>query len=267
MIEELRAAAGHIAGRAMGGAIIGAGVNGYEYSQTGAGFGGSFSMGESLVSGAAAGAIVGGVVGALGAKRVAQAAGARAAKAAAKKTAGATSKARVKFNSPAKRADSIINADRAAANDYRRSLNSQARRDGLNNLKNKFGNYLKTSTKTNPINPVKAIESKYGVNPRDTRSANEVAESRAAAAAQRAKIRRENDLFNQSMAAANSPRVDKRAELITKFTDLLRGQQERAPTTPNVFSFAPEKAAKSKPAPSGGKSNKMGNTRRKGARK
>lgn len=135
MIGEIRAAAGHIIGRVAGGAIVGAGVNGYEYSQTGAGFGGSFSMGESLVSGAAAGAIVGGVVGALGAKRVAQAAGARAAKAAAKKTAGATSKARVKFNSPAKRADSIINADRAAANDYRRSLNSKA-----------------TSTMTHPVN-------------------------------------------------------------------------------------------------------------------
>ncbi len=85
MLAEIRAAAGHIMGRAAGGALIGAGVNGYEYSQTGTGFGGSFSMGESLVSGAAAGAVIGGVVGALGAKRVAQAAGAKASKAAGKK--------------------------------------------------------------------------------------------------------------------------------------------------------------------------------------
>ena len=79
-VEQARVAAGHIMGRAAGGALIGAGVNGYEYSHTGTGFGGSFSMGESLVSGAAAGAIVGGVVGALGARRAAQSVTANAAK-------------------------------------------------------------------------------------------------------------------------------------------------------------------------------------------
>lgn len=58
-------------GRAAGGAVIGAGVNGYEYSQTGMGFGGSFSMAESVLSGAAIGAIGGGVVGGFGAKKAA----------------------------------------------------------------------------------------------------------------------------------------------------------------------------------------------------
>lgn len=68
MIEQSAAAAGHVLGRAAGGAVIGAGVNGYEYSQTGSGFGGSYSMAESVLSGAVAGAIGGGLVGSLGAK-------------------------------------------------------------------------------------------------------------------------------------------------------------------------------------------------------
>ena len=85
-VEQARVAAGHMLGRAAGGAIIGAGVNGYEYSQTGAGFGGAFSMGESLVSGAAAGAIAGGVVGGLGAR------------AAAKKVTASASKAQARYN-------------------------------------------------------------------------------------------------------------------------------------------------------------------------
>lgn len=67
-IEQARIAAGHVMGRAAGGAVIGAGVNGYEYSQTGMGFGGSFSMTESVLSGAVAGAIGGGLIGSLGAK-------------------------------------------------------------------------------------------------------------------------------------------------------------------------------------------------------
>lgn len=68
MMEQSAAAAGHVLGRAAGGAVIGAGVNGYEYSQTGMGFGGSFSMAESVLSGAVVGAIGGGLVGSLGAK-------------------------------------------------------------------------------------------------------------------------------------------------------------------------------------------------------
>ncbi len=68
MMEQSAAAAGHVLGRAAGGAVIGAGVNGYEYSQTGMGFGGSFSMAESVLSGAVAGAIGGGLIGSLGAK-------------------------------------------------------------------------------------------------------------------------------------------------------------------------------------------------------
>lgn len=71
-IEQARIGAGHVLGRAAGGAIIGAGVNGYEYSQTGMGFGGSFSMAESVLSGAVAGAIGGGLVGSLGAKSAAK---------------------------------------------------------------------------------------------------------------------------------------------------------------------------------------------------
>ena len=58
-------------GRAAGGAAIGAGINGYEYSQTGMGYGGSFSMAESVLSGAAVGAIGGGIVGGFGAKKAA----------------------------------------------------------------------------------------------------------------------------------------------------------------------------------------------------
>ena len=50
-VEQARVAAGHMLGRAAGGALVGAGVNGYEYSQTGTGFGGSFSMAESIVTG------------------------------------------------------------------------------------------------------------------------------------------------------------------------------------------------------------------------
>ncbi len=80
-LEQARVAAGHVLGRAAGGALIGAGVNGYEYSQTGTGFGGAFSMGESIVSGAAAGAIVGGVVGGLGARGAARRVTANATKA------------------------------------------------------------------------------------------------------------------------------------------------------------------------------------------
>lgn len=68
LIGKGRTGLGHILGRAAGGALIGAGVNGYEYSQTGMGFGGSFSMAESVLSGAAAGAIGGGLIGGLGAK-------------------------------------------------------------------------------------------------------------------------------------------------------------------------------------------------------
>ena len=68
MIEQSAAAAGHVLGIAAGGAAIGAGVNGYEYSQTGMGYDGSFSMAESVLSGAVAGAIGGGLVGSLGAK-------------------------------------------------------------------------------------------------------------------------------------------------------------------------------------------------------
>jgi hypothetical protein len=71
-IEQARIGVGHVLGRAAGGAVIGAGVNGYEYSQTGMGFGGSFSMTESVLSGAVAGAIGGGLVGSLGAKSAAK---------------------------------------------------------------------------------------------------------------------------------------------------------------------------------------------------
>lgn len=71
-LEQSRVAAGHVMGRAAGGAVIGAGLNGYEYSQTGAGFGGSYSMAESVISGAIAGAIGGGVIGGLGAKAAAK---------------------------------------------------------------------------------------------------------------------------------------------------------------------------------------------------
>lgn len=71
-IEQARIGAGHVLGRAAGGAVIGAGVNGYEYSQTGMGFGGSFSMTESVLSGAVAGAIGGGLIGSLGAKSAAK---------------------------------------------------------------------------------------------------------------------------------------------------------------------------------------------------
>lgn len=69
VVGKSRIAAGHILGRSAGGAVIGAGVNGYEYSQTGSGFGGSYSMTESVLSGAVAGAIGGGLIGSLGAKR------------------------------------------------------------------------------------------------------------------------------------------------------------------------------------------------------
>ena len=69
-VEQARTAVGHVLGRAAGGAVIGAGVNGYEYSQTGSGFGGSYSMAGSVISGAIAGAIGGGIVGGLGAKRL-----------------------------------------------------------------------------------------------------------------------------------------------------------------------------------------------------
>lgn len=85
-VEQARVAAGHMLGRAAGGAIIGAGVNGYEYSQTGTGLGGAFSMGESLVTGAAAGAIAGAVIGGLGAR------------AAAKKVTASASKAQARYN-------------------------------------------------------------------------------------------------------------------------------------------------------------------------
>ena len=71
IIEQSAAAAGHVLGMAAGGAAIGAGVNGYEYSQTGMGYGGSFSMTESVLSGAAVGAIGGGIVGGFGAKKAA----------------------------------------------------------------------------------------------------------------------------------------------------------------------------------------------------
>ncbi len=71
LVEQAMTAAGHVLGRAAGGAAIGAGVNGYEYSQTGMGFGGSFSMAESVLSGAAVGAIGGGIVGGFGAKKAA----------------------------------------------------------------------------------------------------------------------------------------------------------------------------------------------------
>ena len=71
-LEQSRVAAGHVMGRAAGGAVIGAGLNGYEYSQTGSGFGGSYSMAESVISGAIAGAIGGGVIGGLGAKAAAK---------------------------------------------------------------------------------------------------------------------------------------------------------------------------------------------------
>lgn len=71
-IEQARIGVGHVLGRAAGGAVIGAGVNGYEYSQTGMGFGGSFSVAESVLSGAVAGAIGGGLVGSLGAKSAAK---------------------------------------------------------------------------------------------------------------------------------------------------------------------------------------------------
>ena len=70
-VEQARTAAGHVLGRAAGGAAIGAGINGYEYSQTGMGYGGSFSMAESVLSGAAVGAIGGGIVGGFGAKKAA----------------------------------------------------------------------------------------------------------------------------------------------------------------------------------------------------
>lgn len=70
-VEQARTAVGHVLGRAAGGAVIGAGVNGYEYSQTGSGFGGSYSMAGSVISGAIAGAIGGGIVGGLGAKKAA----------------------------------------------------------------------------------------------------------------------------------------------------------------------------------------------------
>lgn len=71
-IEQARIGVGHVLGRAAGGAVIGAGVNGYEYSQTGMGFGGSFSMAESVLSGVVVGAIGGGLVGSLGAKSAAK---------------------------------------------------------------------------------------------------------------------------------------------------------------------------------------------------
>ena len=70
-VEQAMTAVGHVLGRAAGGAAIGAGVNGYEYSQTGMGYGGSFSMTESVISGAAVGAIGGGIVGGFGAKKAA----------------------------------------------------------------------------------------------------------------------------------------------------------------------------------------------------
>ena len=70
-VEQAMTAVGHVLGRAAGGAAIGAGVNGYEYSQTGMGYGGSFSMTESVLSGAAVGAIGGGIVGGFGAKKAA----------------------------------------------------------------------------------------------------------------------------------------------------------------------------------------------------
>ena len=71
LVEQAMTAVGHVLGRAAGGAAIGAGVNGYEYSQTGMGYGGSFSMTESVISGAAVGAIGGGIVGGFGAKKAA----------------------------------------------------------------------------------------------------------------------------------------------------------------------------------------------------
>jgi len=71
LVEQAMTAVGHVLGRAAGGAAIGAGVNGYEYSQTGMGYGGSFSMTESVLSGAAVGAIGGGIVGGFGAKKAA----------------------------------------------------------------------------------------------------------------------------------------------------------------------------------------------------
>lgn len=77
-VEQAMTAVGHVLGRAAGGAAIGAGVNGYEYSQTGMGYGGSFSMTESVLSGAAVGAIGGGIVGGFGAKKAAMSATANA---------------------------------------------------------------------------------------------------------------------------------------------------------------------------------------------
>ena len=133
-VEQARVAAGHMLGRAAGGALVGAGVNGYEYSQTGTGFGGSFSMGESLVSGAAAGAIVGGVVGALGARRAAQSVTANAAKAQ-RRFDAAVAKAEKRGltgftpvmmarrrSAPADIASEAINSDRAAIYDAKRAM-------------------------------------------------------------------------------------------------------------------------------------------------
>lgn len=262
---QTRAAVGNILGNSAGGALVGGIGNAALYANRGEAIGGSYNTGDAFLTGAIGGAILGGAVGGFGAKAAMKRAGGNVA-GATKRLEQATARmnrrglrvgngSRVKSNLDWKekipnvgtslngRAPVGSQGVAAEAERYSKKiptfnarLAGKARRD----------RYLATSTKTAPINPVKGIETKYGVNPHSQYSKEEIAAFQAKAqqggntvAQRRSAAAQERYAFRQSMNEANQ-RPDVRSSLLKQFGALLDKQKSVAKTTPNVFTFADE---------------------------
>lgn len=232
-MEQTRTAVGNILGNSAGGALVGGVGNAALYANNQQGIGGSFSMGDAFMTGAIGGAILGGVVGGVGARA--------AMKRANGNVAGATKRleqATARMNSRGLR---IGDGSRVRSNlDWREqipnvgtSLNGRAPigSQGLAAEAERYGKkiptfnarlagkakrdrYLATSTKTAPINPVKGIETKYGVNTHSQYSKEEIAafqakaqQGRNAIAQRRSNAAQERYAFRQSMNAAKIPLI------------------------------------------------------------